>query len=252
MLYKLAPANSSDLDLANRKKFLGEFIGFDNNISPAAVQEAYVAQNPKHAHRITTKSIEHISSPPSTTKSKPRCLTINPKNRSNKSLISRQEVRMKSIATGANASELERLNRIEKSITSTRPLDPSLTPTDNTNPQGPSTSSIHIDGIVKGQILLDLAYSSNIMISLNQILILDFIDCIDNSHINNNIIDDYVEDKDQIGQNINSPFKRIYPNDHYNRCEKDVFIFLSRQRLAYESGYEQTNQDYPHHQLENN
>ncbi|GBB98799.1 hypothetical protein RclHR1_33230003 [Rhizophagus clarus] len=37
--------------MINQKKFSGEFVGFDKDISPAAVQEAYIAQNPKHAYQ---------------------------------------------------------------------------------------------------------------------------------------------------------------------------------------------------------
>ncbi|GES94145.1 hypothetical protein GLOIN_2v1485434 [Rhizophagus clarus] len=51
ILYRLAPANYSKSDMINWKKFLGEFVGFDNTISPATVQETYVAQNSKHVYQ---------------------------------------------------------------------------------------------------------------------------------------------------------------------------------------------------------
>ncbi|GES89333.1 RNA-directed DNA polymerase from mobile element jockey-like isoform X1 [Rhizophagus clarus] len=51
ILYRFAPAHAKDTDIVSRKKYSGEFVGFDNQTTPAAVQEAYTAQNPCHVYR---------------------------------------------------------------------------------------------------------------------------------------------------------------------------------------------------------
>ncbi|GBC01356.1 hypothetical protein RclHR1_04160003 [Rhizophagus clarus] len=46
VLYRFAQAHITEKDIALRKKYSGEFVGFDDQTTPAAVQEAYTAQNP--------------------------------------------------------------------------------------------------------------------------------------------------------------------------------------------------------------
>ncbi|GBB91523.1 hypothetical protein RclHR1_18890002 [Rhizophagus clarus] len=66
-------------------------------------------------------------------------------------LNSRQEAKIKSVVTGANAGVLGRPNRMIKPVDMIRLLDFSHSMIDNSNLQGfSSTSSTHIDGIVEG------------------------------------------------------------------------------------------------------
>ncbi|GBB84199.1 hypothetical protein RclHR1_10820005 [Rhizophagus clarus] len=46
ILYRFVPAHAKDHDIISRKKYSREFVGFDNQTTPAAVQEAYTVQNP--------------------------------------------------------------------------------------------------------------------------------------------------------------------------------------------------------------
>ncbi|GES86305.1 hypothetical protein GLOIN_2v1780196 [Rhizophagus clarus] len=51
ILYRFAPAHAKDTDIVSRKKYSGKFVGFDDQTTPAAIQEAYTAQNPHHVYR---------------------------------------------------------------------------------------------------------------------------------------------------------------------------------------------------------
>ncbi|GES80471.1 hypothetical protein GLOIN_2v1486794 [Rhizophagus clarus] len=46
ILYHFAPAHVTKADIASRKKYSEKFIGFDDQTIPAAVKDAYTAQNP--------------------------------------------------------------------------------------------------------------------------------------------------------------------------------------------------------------
>ncbi|GBB91148.1 hypothetical protein RclHR1_01830007 [Rhizophagus clarus] len=46
--YRFALAHASEQDLSHRKQYRGEFVSFNENITPDIVHEAYIAQNPKH------------------------------------------------------------------------------------------------------------------------------------------------------------------------------------------------------------
>ncbi|GBB90332.1 hypothetical protein RclHR1_17250005 [Rhizophagus clarus] len=316
-LYRLVPANYSDTNMINRKKFSGKFIGFNNDISPAAVQDAYVTQNSKHVYQqspnkfiiefslehdlfntcamkvhfnnyhitgfscnyevnwqrrnnklakivpLIIRQEEHVSSLPLTSKMKPKRSTKNLKNQNNKIPSLRQEVKINSVVTGANACELGRSNRMIKPVDITRPLDSSYSMTDNSNSQGSSsTSSTHMDGIpepienelaVIGQMSSQVAHSNNRMTSANQSSILDNTNLTNNSHIknNNNIIVNNISDKEQIDQSNDSHNENSHSKELVNQCEKDVTIYLSRQRLIYEAGY-QHNKNDPSHQQRGN
>ncbi|GES94627.1 hypothetical protein GLOIN_2v1485434 [Rhizophagus clarus] len=46
ILYRFAPAHANENDITPKKKYSKEFVGFDNQTTPAVVQEVYTAQNP--------------------------------------------------------------------------------------------------------------------------------------------------------------------------------------------------------------
>ncbi|GBB99849.1 hypothetical protein RclHR1_36560001 [Rhizophagus clarus] len=51
ILYRFAPVHAKDTDIVSKKKYSREFVGFDDQTTPAVVQEAYTAQNPRHVFR---------------------------------------------------------------------------------------------------------------------------------------------------------------------------------------------------------
>ncbi|GBB93811.1 hypothetical protein RclHR1_22340002 [Rhizophagus clarus] len=91
------------------------------------------------------------------------------------------------------------------------------------------------------------------MTSANQSSILDNTNLTNNSHIknNNNIIVNNISDKEQIDQCNDSHNENSHLKELVNQCEKDVAIYLSRQRLIYKAGH-QHNKNDPSHQQRGN
>ncbi|GBB90573.1 hypothetical protein RclHR1_17590002 [Rhizophagus clarus] len=234
--------------------------------------------------QVMIQQEEHVSAQLLTTKLKPRRITKNLKNRNVKTPHLRQEAKMKSVATGANIGELGRPNRLIKFGNSIRPMVSTHDMSDTNYLQGSSsTSSTHKDGIVEGleslcyrtfslttslfgkpeltdyelaaigQTPPHMAHSNNRMTCANRTIDLDYDNRIDNSHINNNnnIIDSYIGDKEQMEQSDDSHNDNSHLIEIVNQGGKAVDTFLSRERLIFEAGHLYSKNDLPQQQMGN-
>ncbi|GBB91398.1 hypothetical protein RclHR1_18670001 [Rhizophagus clarus] len=98
-----------------------------------------------------------------------------------------------------------------------------------------------------------MAHSNNRMTCANRTIDLDYDNHIDNSHINNNnnIIDNYIGDKEQIEQSDDSHNDNSHPIELVNQGGKAVAAFLSRQRLIYKAGHLHSKNDLSQQQMGN-
>ncbi|GET03974.1 hypothetical protein GLOIN_2v1485434 [Rhizophagus clarus] len=195
-LYRLAPANYSDTDMINRKKFSGEFVGFNNDILLAAVQDAYVAQNPKHVHFNNY----HITGSPCN-------YEVNWQRRNNK------------------LSKIAPLKVCAKcTLSLTTSLSGKPEPTDKESAVIDQTPS----NVAHSNNRMTIANQSLILDNTNHT-------DISHIKINNNIIVNNIGDKEQIDQSSDSYNEKSHSNELVNQYEKDQLGNQQKVSLADEN-----------------